>query len=121
MLTENDVIDAVCRTLLERGWETTSTATTRQRGDDVVAKKGRVTMLVEAKGATSSKSNTARFGVEFSPGQVRTHVAVAVLRALRVWSARGTPDFPRTIRLRNGELRVRDDWYQAWLCDLELS
>ena len=37
------------------------------------------------------------------------------------WSARGTPDFPRTIRLRNGELRVRDDWYQAWLCDLELS
>ena len=36
------------------------------------------------------------------------------------WSARGEPDFPRTIRLRNGDLRVRRDWYDDWLQQLEV-
>lgn len=35
------------------------------------------------------------------------------------WSARGEPDFPRAIRLRNGDLRVRRDWYESWLKNLE--
>ena len=35
------------------------------------------------------------------------------------WSARGEPWFPRTIRLRNGDIRVRRDWYEAWLSKLE--
>lgn len=86
MLTENDVITAVCGELLSRGWETTSTATTPERGDDIVARRGEVTLVVEAKGATSSKEGTSRFGLEFNIGQVRTHVGVAVLRALRVAS-----------------------------------
>jgi hypothetical protein len=51
-----------------------------------VATKEGNRLLVEAKGATSSKEGTARFGVGFNAGQVHTHVAVAVLRALRVVS-----------------------------------
>ncbi len=35
------------------------------------------------------------------------------------WSARGEPWFPRTIRLRNGDIRVRRDWYEDWLVTLE--
>lgn len=35
------------------------------------------------------------------------------------WSSRGQPDFPRAIRLRNGDLRVRRDWYETWLGRLE--
>jgi predicted DNA-binding transcriptional regulator AlpA len=35
------------------------------------------------------------------------------------WSAKGEPWFPKTIRLRNGDLRVRRDWYEAWLKHLE--
>ena len=35
------------------------------------------------------------------------------------WSARGVPWFPRSIRLRNGDIRVRRDWYEAWLESLE--
>lgn len=35
------------------------------------------------------------------------------------WSSRGQPWFPRSIRLRNGDIRVRRDWYEAWLSDLE--
>lgn len=35
------------------------------------------------------------------------------------WSARGRPWFPRSIRLRNGDIRVRRDWYESWLAELE--
>ena len=35
------------------------------------------------------------------------------------WSARGVPWFPRTIRLHNGDIRVRRDWYDKWLDALE--
>ena len=35
------------------------------------------------------------------------------------WSAKGEPLFPRSIRLRNGDIRVRRGWYEAWLADLE--
>jgi len=35
------------------------------------------------------------------------------------WSARGRPWFPRSIRLRNGDIRVRRDWYEDWLSGLE--
>ena len=31
------------------------------------------------------------------------------------WSARGEPWFPRAIRLQNGDVRVRRDWYESWL------
>jgi predicted DNA-binding transcriptional regulator AlpA len=35
------------------------------------------------------------------------------------WSARGVPWFPRSIRLNNGDIRVRRDWYEGWLGALE--
>jgi predicted DNA-binding transcriptional regulator AlpA len=35
------------------------------------------------------------------------------------WSARGVPWFPRSIRLHNGDIRVRRDWYEQWLAALE--
>ncbi len=35
------------------------------------------------------------------------------------WSARGRPWFPRSIRLRNGDIRIRRDWYETWLSELE--
>lgn len=35
------------------------------------------------------------------------------------WSSRGQPWFPRSIRLRNGDLRIRADWYEQWLNQLE--
>ena len=35
------------------------------------------------------------------------------------WSARGGPWFPRNIRLYNGDIRVRRDWYETWLGQLE--
>ena len=37
------------------------------------------------------------------------------------WSSRGEPWFPHSIRLANGERRVRRDWYERWLAGLETA
>lgn len=87
MLTEDDVIDAVRDYLVRQRWEILLRATALQRGHDLVAERGDKHLIIEAKGAGSSKAGTARYGKEFDRGQVFDHVAKAILKALRVVSA----------------------------------
>lgn len=87
MLTEDEVIDAVSKYLVSQRWHILSRATAIQRGDDLVAKREDVQLIIEAKGGGSSKAGTARYGMAFNSGQVFDHVAKAVLKALRVVSA----------------------------------
>jgi hypothetical protein len=87
MLTEDDVIDAVRDYLIRQRWQILLRATALQRGYDLVAKRGDEQLIIEAKGAGSSKAGTARYGKEFDRGQVFDHVAKAILKALRVVSA----------------------------------
>jgi len=57
MLTENGVVDAVCRHLQQNGWHVNHRCTTNDRGVDVIAThpaSGAV-LRVEAKGQTSAK------------------------------------------------------------------
>jgi hypothetical protein len=84
MLYEDDVVEAVCAALVSRGFRIDFRARTTQHGHDVVARKDESTVIVEAKGAGSSKPGTSRFGHEFTSGQVFDHVAKAILKALRV-------------------------------------
>lgn len=86
MLYEDSVVDAVCAALEADGWEILSKARATERGDDIVARRGSQRLIVEAKGAGSSKVGTNRYGRSFNRGQVGTHVGVAVLRALQVAS-----------------------------------
>ena len=83
MLTESEIIEAVCRHLRQEGWKIVSTCTEKQRGDDIVAEhpKTRQRLVVEAKGETSSMSHTNRYGKSFDSRQVRSHVARAFLTA----------------------------------------
>lgn len=97
MLTEDDVVEAVCRQLVRDGWGIESRALAVQHGDDIVAVKAGCRLIVEAKGEGSSKPGTRRFGQMFTRNQVKSHVAVAVLRALVVLSrgdARAAVAFP---------------------------
>jgi hypothetical protein len=87
MLTEDQVVDAVCRELDERGYLIVERAAITQHGHDIVATKASMSVIIEAKGAGSSKPGTARFGNEFNSNQVNSHVARAVLKAMRVVSA----------------------------------
>ncbi len=50
--------------------------------------------------------------------QIATDLGVSTSTAYK-WSARGAPWFPRSIRLHNGDIRVRRDWYETWLDQLE--
>jgi len=84
MLTEDDVVDAVCGLLIEHSYVIVGRALATQHGEDIVAEKRSARLVIEAKGAGSSKEGTARFGQSFSSSQVFSHVAKAVLKALRV-------------------------------------
>lgn len=84
MLTENGVVIAVSSELERRGWTIAGQSFTTQRGVDVTATKGDRTLLVEAKGEGSSQVHTALYGQAFKRGQVCTHVAAAVMTALKV-------------------------------------
>lgn len=83
-LTEDQVIDAVSEYLESRSWRVITRATAIQRGDDLVVECNSERLIIEAKGAGSSKVGTARYGKTFNSGQVFDHVAKAVLKALRV-------------------------------------
>jgi hypothetical protein len=86
MLFEDDVVAAVVDHWRADGWTIVSTALATQHGDDIVATRDGVRLVVEAKGEGSSKPYTKRYGSTFTPRQAYTHVSVAVLRTLRVVS-----------------------------------
>jgi hypothetical protein len=89
MLTENDVIDAVCKFLTARGFQILQPRSTQETGDDLVAERTKTEQLrisIEAKGETSARGTSARFGSGFNSAQINVHVAEAVYRALAVLS-----------------------------------
>jgi hypothetical protein len=101
MLTEDAVINLLCKDLRAGGWEIVSRAMPDQHGTDVVAIRAGVRLEVEAKGEGSSKPHTARYGQPFNQAQVRVHVAEAVLKALAVVAggrAQAAIAFPQTRR-----------------------
>ena len=87
VLTEEQVVGAVCRKLTSDGYAIVQRALVTQHGFDIAARKDGVDLIIEAKGAGSSKAGTARYGHEFNRNQVFDHVAKAVLKALRVVSS----------------------------------
>lgn len=95
MLTEDDVVAAVCRNLKKRGYEITGRATTKQRGIDITATNKRRTLVVEAKGATSNRCSSNRYGKPFTKGQCCTHVGVAFYTAASLTRARNGKDTRR--------------------------
>jgi len=89
MLTENDIIEAVAASLRRGGYSIQRTATTVQRGVDIeaVSARKRRTILIEAKGETTSKESTSRYGKPFTRNQCRTHIAVALFTAAKARDA----------------------------------
>src|SRR5579864_2278568 len=92
MLTESDVIASVCRFLKRRNFQITKFCRETEHGKDILAlaPDGKRQVTVEAKGETSSKRHTSRYGKPFNNGQVEDHVSRAVYCALRDRSNRFT-------------------------------
>lgn len=83
MLTESNVIAAVCLFLDTHGFSVEQRLVETQKGDDIIAVDHDCNreLVIEAKGETSSKPHTARYGKAFSSAQVTDHVAKALFRA----------------------------------------
>jgi hypothetical protein len=79
MLTENDVIDSVCVHLKAAGYEIIQRSYTDAKGIDVVARHPQAArrLLIEAKGETSSKPRTKRYGKPFDSDQISVHIREA--------------------------------------------
>lgn len=89
MLTENDVIEAVCTYLSNRGCMIRQRRSTKEKGVDILAFEvptGRE-WHIEAKGETSSDSASERFGQPFSSSQIFSHVSKALFKAASAWSS----------------------------------
>ncbi len=82
---ESDVVSAVCEYLRQRNYTRIRGLTETQKGDDIKAVNGDgIECFIEAKGETSSKKTSNRYGKPFSSSQVSVHVAKAVYRAIQM-------------------------------------
>lgn len=86
MLYEDDIIDAVCGHLESHGFTVTQKLTAKQHGDDIIATgNGHIRQLhIEAKGETSSRQGSGRYGTPFHGFQIQDHVANAFFRAIKM-------------------------------------
>ncbi|MDT7542010.1 MAG: hypothetical protein QOE33_1914 [Acidobacteriota bacterium] len=71
-MDENEVIDAVCTYLIEEGYIIHSRLLTTQRGVDIEAEhsQSKHRLYIEAKGGTSSRVGSNRFGKSYNHSQV---------------------------------------------------
>ena len=86
MLYEDDIIEAVCAYLERQGFTITQKLNAKQHGDDIIATgNGNIrTLHIEAKGETSSRTDSPRYGKPFSGFQIQDHVANAFYRAAKM-------------------------------------
>ncbi len=92
MLSENQVIEAVCLYLRSHGYRIDQRLTTKQRGHDIIASKdagNRIELHIEAKGETSDRIGSARHGKGFNSAQVIDHVAAAFYCAAAMLESAG--------------------------------
>jgi hypothetical protein len=85
MLTESEVIASVCRFLKKNRFHDIRFLSEIEHGIDIqaIAPDGKRHVSIEAKGGTSSKPGTARFGKPFNSGQVWDHISKAFYCAAR--------------------------------------
>jgi hypothetical protein len=84
-LDENAVIEGLCAHLQREGYSIDQRLHTTQQGVDIIATHatGR-RLLVEAKGATSSREGSARYGMGFTGSQVFDRMAKGVFTTLKL-------------------------------------
>jgi hypothetical protein len=82
MINEDQVITRTVTWLTKNGYSVHGMADTKSTGVDIVAFSERKNewLLIEAKGNTSSKEGSSRFGKRFTDSQCHSHVSVALYR-----------------------------------------
>lgn len=83
LLFESDVVDAVCKYSLSMGYEIIQYLGPKQKGVDIILRRPEHPreLWIEAKGETSEREGTSRYGRPFDSAQVHIHVAEAFYTA----------------------------------------
>ena len=84
MLTENDIIDVLKSHLEKSGYKIIQSHRTNEKGIDLIVENESEVLYIEAKGETSSKSYTSRYGKPFNNNQIKSHVSRAILASMQV-------------------------------------
>lgn len=90
-LFESDVVDAVCHYLIGRTYTIQQRLTPKQRGIDIIARKQGslfTELVVEAKGETSERQGSQRFGKPYETADVKINVAEAFYTAAELTISR---------------------------------
>lgn len=83
MLDENKIVEILAQHLSKQGYEIKQQLSTKQKGIDVIAVKDNECLMIEAKGETSSKEGSNRFGKPYTASQVFDRVAKGVYTAIK--------------------------------------
>jgi hypothetical protein len=85
-MDENAVVKATCKHLEEQGYIISQRLSTIERGVDTIAEDPSTgcKLLVEAKGATSSREGSPRFGKPYTQTQVFDRVAKGVFTCFQL-------------------------------------
>lgn len=94
MLTENDIISLLTTYLENSGYKISQSLSTTQKGIDVIAENNNHILYIEAKGETSSREKSNRYGNAFNLDQIKSHVSRAILAAMKVLNDK--PAGPKT-------------------------
>lgn len=85
-LDENAVVEAIGKHLTLSGYEIKQQLSTTEHGIDVIAQHphSKVRVLVEAKGGTSSRLGSARYGKPYTQNQIFDRVAKGIFTCLQL-------------------------------------
>lgn len=95
LLNENQVVDAVAGFLGSVGYKIEQKLHGHERGVDVIARRAEAParlVYIEAKGGTSTRVGSAKYGKPMGGGEVRINVAEALYTAAVVATRHRAPD-----------------------------
>jgi len=113
MLTEGDVIHRVITFFEKNGYKIVDQKNTSQQGYDIVAEKEGKRTYIEAKGQTSSKPHSNRYGKEFTSNQKWDHVSKAVYTAMKTLKKEGNCDAGIALPADDVHMRLINDIYPS--------
>jgi Holliday junction resolvase-like predicted endonuclease len=102
------VIEILSDYLKSQGYSIMQSLTTLQKGIDLIAENSEECLYIEAKGATSAREGSNRFGKEFNSAQVRTHISEAIFASLKVLNNKKTAKIKAAIALPASTLHIRE-------------
>ncbi|AEV97740.1 hypothetical protein A4D02_16145 [Niastella koreensis] len=84
MLNENNIVSLLAEHLKRNGYKINQALLTHQQGIDIIAESTKHMLYIEAKGETSSKEDSDRYGDPFNNSQIISHVSRAILASMKI-------------------------------------